>query len=109
MALFARTVGEETSAAPAHEEARTQIMASCAFEEPTFEQVRHEAAMTGEDFLGLALTKSRVRTADPSVQDRFRTELETVLRRHGIERTTRFGVPYVIDCWIARRRAGQSE
>lgn len=106
---LAWTVGEGTSAAPAREEASTQIMASRAFEEPTFEQVRHEVAMTGEEFIGLAFTKSRVRTADPSVQDRFRTELETVLRRHGIERTTRFGVPYVIDCWMARRRAGQSE
>jgi len=105
---LARTVGEETSAAPAREETRAEIMASDAFEEPTFEQVRHEVPMTGEAFIGLAFTKSHLRTAESSVQDRFRAELEAVLRRHGIERTTRFSVPYVVDCWIARWRGGES-
>lgn len=85
------------------EQTRHEILETGCFEEPSFEQVRHAVEMSGEEFIGLAFTKSHVRTSSRSVQARFRRELKALLERHGVARSTPISVPYVVDCWIARR------
>ncbi|MBA3778997.1 MAG: hypothetical protein H0X16_06845 [Chloroflexi bacterium] len=76
-------------------ETRTEILASGLFDEPVFEQVRHEVPMTGEEFIGLAFTTSHVRMAPPALQAQFRRELERVLAQHGVLATAQVTVPYV--------------
>jgi SAM-dependent methyltransferase len=83
---------------------RDEILANGDFEEPRFEQVPHPVPMTGREFIGLAFTTSHVRTAPEQTQRRFRRALEALLRGHGIGPDDGLTVPYVIDCWTARRR-----
>ncbi len=78
---------------------------SAAFEAPELVHLRHEVAMTGEQFAGMAFTASYVRVGmAPETQLRFRRELEALLARHGLDDGRAFPVPYRIDLWIARRR-----
>lgn len=68
--------------------------------------VRHEVQTTASAFIGMAFTASYIRALPPAEQDRFRMELGGVLGRHGHTDETPFSLPYRIDLWIARRRAG---
>lgn len=75
-----------------------------AFEEAAFIQVPHQVPMTGADYLGFARTKSHLRTAPEDVQDRFLRAFEEMLRDHGVGPADRIEVPFIVDCWLARRR-----
>ena len=85
-------------------ETRAAIRAVGAFEEPDFVQVSHVVHMTGADYVGLAHTKSHLRTAPAELQDRYLSAFTAMLAGHGIGGTDRIEVPYVVECWIARRR-----
>ena len=84
-------------------ETRDAIRAAGAFAEPEFVQVRHTVPMTGAEYIGLARTKSHLRTAPQDLQDRYVRAFETMLTSHGIAASDRIEVAYVVDCWIARR------
>ena len=84
-------------------ETRDAIVAAGAFDEPEFVQVPHVVPMTGADYLGLAYTKSHLRTAPAELQERYRSAFGDMLAGHGIAPGDRTEVPYVVDCWIARR------
>ena len=84
-------------------ETRDAIHAAGAFDEPEFVQVPHGVSMTGADYVGLAYTKSHLRTAPADVQERYRAAFTEMLAGHGIGPNDRIAVPYVVDCWIARR------
>lgn len=85
-------------------ETRDAIRAAGAYEEPEFAQVSHVVAMTGADYVGLARTKSHLRTAPPQIQDAFGKDFTAMLESHGIGASDHIEVPYVVDCWIAKRR-----
>ena len=61
--------------------------------------------MTPDDFVGMAFTASYVRALPADEQERFRTELNALLTRHGHVQGERLTVPYRIDLWTARRHA----
>ena len=82
---------------------RDAIVAAGAFDEPTFVQIPHVVPMTGAGYVGLAYTKSHLRTAPAELQERYRSDFAAMLASHGVAADDRFEVPYVIDCWIARR------
>jgi SAM-dependent methyltransferase len=78
---------------------------AAAFDEPQLTQLRHEVAMTGEEFIGMAFTASYVRVGtSPEDQDRFRLDLAALLGRHGLNDGRAFPVPYRLDLWTARRK-----
>ena len=81
------------------------VRAAGRFGEPEFVQVHHVRSMTGEEYAGLARTKSHLRTAPPEVQERYVRAFGEMLASHGIGAADRFDVPYVVDCWIATRSA----
>lgn len=85
-------------------ETRAALQESGAFEEPEFVQVPHTVAMTGAEYVGLAFTKSHLRTASAEIQDEYRAAFGEVLERHGIAAEDGIEVPYVVDCWIAKRK-----
>jgi SAM-dependent methyltransferase len=85
-------------------ETAAMVRASRTFEEATFIQVPHQVAMTGAEYLGFARTKSHLRTAAPELQDRFLRAFEAMLRDHGVGSADRIEVPFIVDCWLARRR-----
>jgi hypothetical protein len=76
-----------------------------AFDEPEFVQVPHTVRMTGAEYLGLARTKSHLRTAPQELQDRYLRAFEQMLASQGIGPADRIEVTYIVDCWIAKRRA----
>jgi SAM-dependent methyltransferase len=84
-------------------ETRAAIVAAGAFDEPEFVQVPHVVPMTGADYVGLAYTKSHLRTAPADLQQRYRSAFADMLASHGIGADDRIEVPYVVECWIARR------
>ena len=84
-------------------ETRDAIVQAGAFDEPEFAQVPHEVTMSGADYVGLAYTKSHLRTAPAELQERYRSAFTEMLAGHGIGPDDRIAVPYVVDCWIARR------
>ena len=84
-------------------ETRDAVRAAGAFEEPEFHQLRHVVPMTGAAYLGLAFTKSHLRTAPAELQGRYRGAFEAMLAGHGIGPSDAIEVPYVVDCWMARR------
>ena len=84
-------------------ETRDAVRAAGAFGEPEFHQVSHAVAMSGAEYVGLAFTKSHLRTAPAELQERYRAAFDAMLARHGIGPADRIVVPYVTDCWIARR------
>jgi SAM-dependent methyltransferase len=86
-------------------ETRDAVRAAGAFEEPEFHQVRHVVPMSGSDYLGLAYTKSHLRTAPVELQERYRRSFTDMLAALGIGSDDQVEVPYVVDCWIARRSA----
>jgi SAM-dependent methyltransferase len=86
-------------------ETRDAIRAVAAFDEPEFVQVPHTVSMTGAEYLGLAQTKSHLRTAPQELQDRYLRAFEQTLASHGISPEDRIEVAYIVDCWIAKRRA----
>jgi SAM-dependent methyltransferase len=92
-----RATGRERTQAAFHE--------SHAFEEPQLAELQHDAAMTANQFVGMAFTASYVRALAPEEQDRFRGELMAMLARHGHAEGAPFRVPYRIDLWTARRHA----
>jgi hypothetical protein len=59
--------------------------------------------MTADAFIGLAFTASYVRAMEAEALARFRRQLEALLGRL-VPGGRPFAVPYVVDCWIARRR-----
>jgi len=61
--------------------------------------------MTGAQYVGLEHTKSHVRTAPAEVRTGFGRALQGLMTRHGIGPDDRLEVPYVVDCWLARRTA----
>jgi SAM-dependent methyltransferase len=85
-------------------ETRDAIVAVGAFEEPEFVQVSHEVTMTGADYVGLAYTKSHLRTAPAEVQEGYRSAFAAMLAGHGTGPSDQIEVPYVVDCWVARRK-----
>lgn len=84
-------------------ETRDAIAAIGAFGEPAFLQVAHVVEMTGEEYVGLANTKSHLRTAPTDIQDRYGPAFANMLASHGIGPSDRIEVPYIVDCWIAKR------
>jgi len=84
-------------------ETRAAIRAAGAFDEPEFVQVPHIVPMTGADYVGLANTKSHLRTAPGDLQRRYGRAFEAMLVAHGIGPTDHIEVPYLVDCWIAKR------
>lgn len=85
-------------------ETRDAIRGAGAFAEPEFVQVRHTIPMTGAEYVGLARTKSHLRTAPEDLQDRYVRAFEAMLRSHGVGASDRIEVGYVVDCWIAQTR-----
>lgn len=85
-------------------ETRDAIRSVGAFEEPRFVQVPHVVTMTGARYRGLAFTKSHLRTAPMATQEAFGRAFDALLAEHGIAPHATIEVPYVVDCWIARRR-----
>lgn len=83
---------------------RDAVRAADAFEEPQFVQVPHTVAMTGLEYAGLAKTKSHLRTAPVELQARYELAFDDMLASQGIGPSDRLDVPYVVDCWIAKRR-----
>jgi len=73
------------------------------FDPPVLAELQHDAHMTADAFVGMAFTASYVRSLPPAEQDRFRTELTSLLDRHGLNTGAPFTVPYRIDLWTARR------
>jgi ubiquinone/menaquinone biosynthesis C-methylase UbiE len=86
-------------------ETRDAIRAAGGFDEPMYVRVPHAISMTGADYVGLAYTKSHLRTAPADIQAAFRDAFTSMLRAEGIGATDRIVIPYVTDCWIARRSA----
>jgi SAM-dependent methyltransferase len=86
-------------------ETRDAVRAAGAFEEPEFHQVRHVVPMRGSDYLGLAYTKSHLRTAPAELQERYRGSFVEMMAVSGVDLDDQVEVPYVVDCWIARRSA----
>lgn len=86
-------------------ETREAVRHAGAYAEPEFHQVHHVVAMTGAGYLGLAFTKSHLRTSPPELQQRYRVAFEEMLAAHGVRPADALDVPYVVDCWIARRNA----
>lgn len=84
-------------------ETRAAIRAAGAFDEPEFVQVPHVLTTTGADYVGLAHTKSHLRTAPDDLQRQYGRAFEAMLVAHGIGPTDQFEIPYLVDCWIARR------
>ena len=95
--------GAEVRKPGPRKETRDAIVGAGAFEEPEFVQVPHVVPMTGADYVGLAYTKSHLRTAPAQLQDRYRSAFVDMLAGHEIAPGDRIEVPYVVDCWIARR------
>lgn len=87
-------------------ETRDAVRAAGAFDEPEFVRVPHVVTMSGADYLGLAFTKSHLRTAPAELQIRYRTAFTEMLERNGIGPTDTVEVSYIVDCWIATRREG---
>ena len=73
-------------------------------DERVFDTPISELAMTGAAYVGLAFTKSHLRTASAEIQDEYRAAFAEVLERHGIAAEDEIEVPYVVDCWIAKRK-----
>jgi SAM-dependent methyltransferase len=84
-------------------ETREAIRAAGAFDEPEFIQVPHVVGMSGAEYIGLARTKSHLRTAPAELQERYGRDFAAMLADHGVGPADRIEVPYVVDCWIARR------
>lgn len=87
-------------------ETRDAVRAAGAFDEPEFVQVPHVVTMSGADYLGLAFTKSHLRTAPAELQARYRGAFTEMLERNGVGPTDTVEVSYIVDCWIATRREG---
>jgi SAM-dependent methyltransferase len=85
-------------------ETRQAIVDSGAFDEPEFVEVPHIVPMSGADYVGLAYTKSHLRTAPPDVQERYGVAFRAMLEEHSVGSADRLDVPYVVDCWIAMRK-----
>ena len=83
---------------------RDAVLATGAFEEPQFVQVPHTVTMTGAEYVGLATTKSHLRTAPAELQERYVPAFEAMLASHGIGPSDRLEAAYIVDCWIAKRR-----
>jgi len=73
------------------------------FDPPELAELQHDAQVTADDFVGMAFTASYVRALPPEEQDRFRSELTSLLARHGLNTGAPLTVPYRIDLWTARR------
>ena len=84
-------------------ETADMVRAAEAFDEPAFIQVPNEVTMTGADYLGFARTKSHLRTAPPDLQARYVRAFDDMLRAHGVGPADRIEVPFIVDCWLARR------
>jgi SAM-dependent methyltransferase len=84
-------------------ETREAVRAAGAFDEPEFIQVPHVVGMSGAEYIGLARTKSHLRTAPADLQERYGRAFAAMLASHGVGPSDRIGVPYVVDCWIAKR------
>jgi hypothetical protein len=84
-------------------ETREAIRAAGAFDEPEFIQVPHMVGMTGAEYIGLAQTKSHLRTAPAELQERYGRAFSAMLASQGIGPADPIEVPYVVDCWIAKR------
>jgi len=84
-------------------ETREAIRAAGAFDEPEFIQVPHVVGMSRAEYVGLAQTKSHLRTAPADLQERYGRAFAAMLAGLGIGPSDRFEVPYVVDCWIAKR------
>lgn len=76
-----------------------------AFDEAEFVQVPHLVPMTGAEYLGFARTKSHLRTAPAELQERYVRAFDDMLRAHGVGPATGIEVPFIVDCWLARRNA----
>jgi ubiquinone/menaquinone biosynthesis C-methylase UbiE len=92
----------EHSAGPIRQTAR-EIASIGAFEPAESFQVRHEAPMRPQEFIGLAFTASYVRELTPEKQAKFHSELVPLVESHAAGSTV-LAVPYTVDCWIAKRR-----
>lgn len=92
----------EHSAGPMRRTA-AEIASIGAFDPAESFQVLHEAPMRPQEFIGLAFTASYVRELTPENQARFHAELEPLVERH-VAGSPYLTVPYIVDCWVARRR-----
>lgn len=101
--LEAHGIDADTRLPGKHPDTAKQIRDAGGFEEPDFVQAAHAVESTPEAFIGLAFTKSYVRALPPHDQARLADELADLIERHSAGWPS-FVVPYVVDCWIARRR-----
>jgi len=85
-------------------ETREAVRAAGAFDEPEFVQIPHTVGMTGAEYIGLGQTKSHLRTAPAELQERYGLAFAAMLAGNGVGPSDRIDVPYVVDCWIAKRR-----
>jgi SAM-dependent methyltransferase len=101
-ALLARN-GVEVDRQRAGPDPRTSaaIESDPAFRGAEFFQVRHVERLAPSAFIGLVFTSSYVQALETVARERFATELEAIVDRHASEQ--HLEVPYVVDCWIARR------
>lgn len=109
LAEYARTlvrhgVKDDLRGPGRHPDTRRHIAKAGGFERSEFFQVPHSRRMSPEQFIGLVLTASYVRTGDPAVQERLVEDVRGLLAAHaGPDGSVE--VPYVVDCEIARRLA----
>lgn len=66
-------------------------------------ELRHELAMSAEEFMGMAFTASYVRALPEDDQVGFRADLAALLAGNGLAELQAFSVPYRVDLWITRR------
>lgn len=66
-------------------------------------ELRHQQAMSAEEFTGMAFTASYLRAQQEQEQVRFRADLALLLAQYGHTPLQPFTVPYRVDLWITRR------
>jgi SAM-dependent methyltransferase len=81
----------------------TAMAAADGFGPPRLLELWHDLPADADSFVGMAFTASYVRALAAERQAAFRSELISLLARHGHAGDERFTVPYRIDCWIGQR------
>jgi len=99
--LNAHGVGSDTHTPRPDPATRRRLESSAAFGAPSFVQVPHLMDMSAQAFVGLAFTSSYVRALPAEAQRAFGDALVRLVELHAAGGSLR--VPYVVDCWIARR------
>lgn len=97
-------VKEDLTSPGRHRDTGSHIAEAGGFEPSDFFQLRHSRRMSSDEYIGLALTASYVRTAEPAVQEQLLDDVRQVVAGHARPDGS-VDVPYVVDCEIARRKS----